>query len=116
MTLYEDIKLLLKKNGVEIKPEEEDLFKMEVDGILEDVRDVTNNDFIKDGEIVYPYLIKKYVADVLEYYQRPEVKRNLKSRSMGTVSYTYNDGVPDYISGVLNRYKRAKFHVFRTLR
>ncbi|PTG01979.1 phage head-tail adapter protein [Staphylococcus chromogenes] len=116
MTLYEEIKLLLKKNGVEIKPEEEDLFKMEVDGILEDVRDVTNNDFIKDGQIVYPYPIKKYVADVLEYYQRPEVKRNLKSRSMGTVSYTYNDGVPDYISGVLNRYKRAKFHVFRTLR
>ncbi|MEO4653938.1 phage head-tail adapter protein, partial [Staphylococcus aureus] len=53
---------------------------------------------------------------VLEYYQRPEVKKNLKSRSMGTVSYTYNDGVPDYISGVLNRYKRAKFHPFKPIR
>ncbi|RZH89903.1 phage head-tail adapter protein, partial [Staphylococcus aureus] len=63
-----------------------------------------------------PYSIKKYVADVLEYYQRPEVKKNLKSRSMGTVSYTYNDGVPDYISEVLNRYKRAKFHPFKSIR
>lgn len=116
MTLYEDIKLLLKKNGVEVKSDEEEIFKMEVDGILEDVRDITNNDFMKDGQVIYPYSIKKYVADVLEYYQRPEVKKNLKSRSMGTVSYTYNDGVPDYISGVLNRYKRAKFHPFKSIR
>ncbi len=96
MTLYEDIKLLLKKNGVEIKPNEEDLFKMEVDGILEDVRDVTNNDFIKDGQIVYPYPIKKYVADVLEYYQRPEVKRNFKRRFS-------------------NAFFNPLFHVFRIL-
>lgn len=45
MTLYEDVKLLLKKNGVEVKSDEEEIFKMEVDGILEDVRDITNNDF-----------------------------------------------------------------------
>ncbi|MDU0318171.1 phage head-tail adapter protein, partial [Staphylococcus epidermidis] len=48
--------------------------------------------------------------------QRPEVRKGLKSRSMGTVSYTYNDGLPDYISDVLNRYKRAKFHVFKPIR
>ncbi len=31
---------------------------MEVDGILEDVRDITNNDFMKDGQVIYPYSIK----------------------------------------------------------
>lgn len=59
MTLYEDVKLLLKKNGVEVKSDEEEIFKMEVDGILEDVRDITNNDFMKDGQVIYPYSIKK---------------------------------------------------------
>ncbi len=34
-----------RKNGVEVKSDEEEIFKMEVDGILEDVRDITNNDF-----------------------------------------------------------------------
>lgn len=58
MTLYEDVKLLLKKNGVEVKSDEEEIFKMEVDGILEDVRDITNNDFMKDGQVIYPYSIK----------------------------------------------------------
>ncbi|ELP42189.1 hypothetical protein SA21282_0202, partial [Staphylococcus aureus subsp. aureus 21282] len=53
MTLYEDVKLLLKKNGVEVKSDEEEIFKMEVDGILEDVRDITNNDFMKDGQVIY---------------------------------------------------------------
>ena len=33
MTLYEEIKLL-KRNGIEIKEDEESLFVMEVDGIL----------------------------------------------------------------------------------
>ena len=56
MTLYEEIKLLLKRNGIEIKEDEESLFVMEVDGL------------------------------------------------------------PDYISDVLNRYKRAKFHVFKPIR
>lgn len=116
MTLYEEIKLLLKRNGVEIKEDDESLFVMEVDGILDDVKHVTNNDFVVDGQTNYPYAIKKYVADVIEYYQRPEVRKGLKSRSMGTVSYTYNDGLPDYISDVLNRYKRAKFHVFKPIR
>lgn len=83
---------------------------MEVDGILDDVKHVTNNDFVVDGQTNYPYAIK-ICCRCIEYYQRPEVRKGLKSRSMGTVSYTYNDGLPDYISDVLNRYKRAKFHV-----
>lgn len=116
MSLYEEIELLLNKNGIEINPDEREVFEMEVDGILEDVRDITNNDFFKDGQVVYPFKIKKYVADVLEYQQRPEVRRNIKSRSMGTVSYTYNDGIPEYITDVLKRYKRAKFHVYKPLR
>ncbi|MGV3043354.1 phage head-tail adapter protein [Staphylococcus rostri] len=116
MSIYTDVELLLKKNGVEISYDEKELFEMEVDGILEDVRNVTNNDFMKDGQVVYPYVIKKYVADVIEYFQRPEVKHNLKARSMGTVSYTYSDGIPEHISNVLNRYKRAKFHAYRPLR
>ncbi|PCF81445.1 phage head-tail adapter protein [Staphylococcus delphini] len=116
MDLYEEIELLLKANGVEIAPDERQLFEMEVDGILEDVRHMTNNDFVKEGKITYPFKVKKYVADVIEYFRRPEVRRNLKSRSMGTVSYTYGDGVPEYISNALNQYKRAKFHVYRPMR
>ncbi len=72
-----------RKNGVEVKSDEEEIFKMEVDGILEDVRDITNNDFMKDGQVIYPYSIKKYVADVLEYYQRPEVKKEFKVKKYG---------------------------------
>lgn len=58
MTLYEEIKLLLKRNGIEIKEDEESLFVMEVDGILDDVKHVTNNDFVVDGQTNYPYAIK----------------------------------------------------------
>ncbi|PCF70800.1 phage head-tail adapter protein [Staphylococcus delphini] len=116
MDVYEEVELYLKANGVEITDDERQLFEMEVDGILEDVKDITNNNFIKDGKVTYPYRVKKYVADVIEYFRRPEVKKNLKSRSMGTVSYTYNDGVPEHISNALNRYKRAKFHVYKPLR
>lgn len=52
MTLYEEIKLLLKRNGIEIKEDEESLFVMEVDGILDDVKHVTNNDFVVDGKLI----------------------------------------------------------------
>ena len=31
---------------------------MEVDGILDDVKHVTNNDFVVDGQTNYPYAIK----------------------------------------------------------
>lgn len=115
MTIYDDVKTLLKGHEIEISPEDEALFFMQVDGILEDVRDYTNNDFIVDEVAVYPYAIKQYVADVLEYRNRPEVKANLKSISMGTVSKTYRDGLPDYIAVPLARYRRARFHVYKPL-
>lgn len=115
MTIYDDVKTLLKGHDITINPEDEALFFMQVDGILEDVRDYTNNDFIVDEVAVYPYAIKQYIADVLEYRNRPEVKANLKSISMGTVSKTYRDGLPDYITAPLARYRRAKFHVYKPL-
>ncbi len=116
MTIYEDVKLLLKGNGITINTEDEALFIMQVDGILEDVHDYTNNKFLVDDVVVYPYAIKQYVADVLEYRNRPEVKANLKARSLGSASYTYRDGLPDYITTPLARYRRAKFHVYKPLR
>ncbi|WP_019166748.1 phage head-tail adapter protein [Staphylococcus delphini] len=116
MNLYEEIELLLKANGVEISSGERQLFEMEVDGVLEEVRHMTNNDFKKEGKVTYPFKVKKYVADVIEYFRRPEVRKNLKSRSMGTVSYTYSDGIPEYISAALNQYKKAKFHVYKPMR
>lgn len=116
MTIYDDVELLLSRNGIDIPEDKKELFFMDVDGILEEVRYTTNNDFLVDGTTVYPYAIKKYVADVLEYFNREEVKNNIKSRSMGTVSYTYRDGLPEHLSSVLARYRKAKFHVYKPIR
>lgn len=116
MTIYDEVELHLTRYGIEIPENERELFLLDVDGILEEVRETTNNDFLVDGIAVYPYTIKKYVADVIEYYRRPEVRNNIKSRSMGTVSYTYRDGLPEHLSSVLARYRRARFHVYRPIR
>lgn len=115
-TIYEEVELYLSRYGVTISDDNKALFYADVDGILEEVRHETNNEFIVNGEVIYPYAIKKYVADVIEYYNRDEVRNNLKSRSMGTVSYSYRDGLPEHLSSVLARYRRAKFHVYKPIR
>lgn len=120
--LYEDVKLLLSKSNITIGDTEDEqrLFIMEVDGILEsfmrDTRRTVEGDFTIDGIVTYPYEIKQFIADMYEYTRRPEVRRNLKHRSMGSVSYTYGDGLPAHLENVLGRYRRARFTAYKPLR
>lgn len=121
--LSTQVQEILKANGIEITNEQLSLFELEVNSLLDAVLYHTSNDFSiyknEEGVIIYPYAVSKFIASVIEYYERPEVKKGLKARSMGTVSYTFkdNDGyIPDYILGILEPFKlrkKAKFHVFK---
>ena len=116
-TLISEVRELLESNGIIIDEAKIELFEKDVLDLLEDVKYQTNNDF--EGYTDYPFAIAKFIAGVIEHNQRADVKGNLKSRSMGTVSYTfkdYEDTYPKHLMSLLDRFivrKKAKFHVFR---
>ena len=116
-TLIAEVRELLEANGIVIDEAKTDLFEKDVLDLLDDVKYQTNNDF--EGYTDYPFAIAKFIAGVIEHNQRADVKGNLKSRSMGTVSYTfkdYEDTYPKHLMSLLDRFmvrKRAKFHVFK---
>lgn len=117
LTLIDEVKSIVTANGLNIDDGNIELFERDVLDILEDVKYLTNNDF--EGYENYPFAIAKFIAGVIEHNERPDVKGNLKARSMGTVSYTYNDyesTYPKHLMSLLDRFivrKKAKFHVFR---
>ncbi|WP_162920113.1 phage head-tail connector protein [Paenisporosarcina cavernae] len=80
--------------------------------IFEDVQIQTNNDFggiLEDGTIRIPGGVKIYMAKVIEMNMQ---KASLKSRSMGSVSYSYNLEVPESVKRLIRPYRRAKFRAF----
>ena len=117
LTLIDEVKSIVTANGLNIDDGNIELFERDVMDILEDVKYLTNNDF--EGYENYPFAIAKFIAGVIEHNQRADVKGNLKSRSMGTVSYTfkdYEDTYPKHLMSLLDRFivrKKARFHVFR---
>ena len=116
-TLISEVRELLESNGIIIDEAKIELFEKDVLDLLEDVKYQTNNDF--EGYTDYPFAIAKFIAGVIEHNQRADVKGNLKSRSMGTVSYTfkdYEDMYPKHLMSLLDRFmvrKKARFHVFK---
>ena len=116
-TLIDDVKSILDAKGIDVPVDSVDIFARDVLDLLDDVKYITNNDF--EGFEAYPFAIAKFIAGVIEHNERPDVKGNLKSRSMGTVSYTYNDydsTYPKHLMSLLDRFivrKKARFHVFK---
>ena len=116
-TLISEVRELLEANGIIIDEAKTDLFEKDVLDLLDDVKYQTNNDF--EGYTDYPFAIAKFIAGVIEHNQRADVKGNLKSRSMGTVSYTfkdYEDTYPKHLMSLLDRFmvrNKARFHVFK---
>lgn len=116
-TLIAEVREILETNNIAIPDNNIPLFEKDVLDILEDVKYITNNDM--EGFENYPFAIAKFIAGVIEHNQRADVKGNLKSRSMGTVSYTfkdYEDTYPKHLMSLLDRFmvrKKARFHVFK---
>lgn len=58
-----------------------------------------------------PANVKLFLAKATQFYSGPT---GLKSRSMGTVSYSFDfSNLPQSITDLLARYRKAKYHVFR---
>lgn len=116
-TLISEVRELLEANGIVIDEAKTELFEKDVLDLLDDVKYQTNNDF--EGFENYPFAIAKFIAGAIEHNQRADVKGNLKSRSMGSVRYTYAEHettYPKHLMSLLDRFmvrKRAKFHVFK---
>lgn len=80
--------------------------------LLESVMTYTNNNFniAADGTLRIPGGVKIYLAKAIE---RNTLQTGLKSRSMGSVSYSYDNGVPDELKAFLAPYKKVRFHASR---
>lgn len=80
--------------------------------LLEAVMAHTNNNFNiqADGTLRIPGGVKIYLAKAIE---RNTMKAGLKSRSMGSVSYSYDTAVPEELKAFLAPYKKVKFHAQR---
>lgn len=80
--------------------------------LLESVMAYTNNNFdiTSEGVMRIPGGVKIYIAKAIE---RNGMQTGLKSRSMGSVSYSYDTSVPDELKGLLAPYKKVRFHASR---
>lgn len=73
----------------------------------------TNNNFggVKaDGSIDIPATVMLFMAKYIDLISKDT---SLKSRSMGTVSYSYHAEVPSTLMSMLRPYKRVRFHAAR---
>lgn len=121
MSLAVDVKEYLATQGRVITDAEMKQFELDVDDWLDTVKYETNNDFSSyidsDGVINYPYAIVKFIGGMILHNEKSVVKDGLKSRSMGTVSYTFKDGdeYPSHLLRLLDRFRnrKARFHVLR---
>lgn len=76
--------------------------------IIEDVKAKCNNQFLDpvSGDESLPGGVKIYISKACQYNMQPS---NLKSRSMGNVSYSFDLEFPTSITKLLSPYKRLKF-------
>ena len=74
---------------------------------LEWVKEETNNSFMVNGEEKIPGPIIQFVAKASEFSM---LKAGLKSRSMGSVSYSFDSELPEGIKKLYKPYKKVKFH------
>lgn len=90
------------------KASNEDYYKSMLPLLLEKV----NEDYTQSFDhINLPANVKLFLAKATQFYSGSP---GLKSRSMGTVSYSFDfSELPETITGLLVRYRKAKYHVFR---
>lgn len=80
--------------------------------LLEAVMAYTNNSFniAADGTLRLPGGVKIYLAKAIE---RNTMQTGLSSRTMGSVSYSYDHSVPNELKDFLKPYRKVKFHASR---
>lgn len=90
------------------KSNDDAYYKVMLPILLESVNEEYNQSFKPDN---LPGAVKLFLAKATQFYAN---NTGLKSRKMGTVSYSYDfSNLPSSISGLLDRYRKAKYHVFR---
>ena len=77
--------------------------------LMESVMAYTNNtfDIQEDGTLRIPGGVKIYLAKAIE---RNTMKTGLKSRSMGSVSYSYDTSISEELKSMLAPYRKVRFH------
>ncbi|CAH0186073.1 phage head-tail connector protein [Peribacillus simplex] len=95
------------KNMLSINTDKHDNYLAEVIPLfIELAKDRCNNTFQMNGVEELPAGVKLYVAKAIEYNMNPS---NLKSRTMGSVSYSYDTDLPSSIVKYLVPYKKVRF-------
>ncbi|WP_416144908.1 phage head-tail connector protein [Planococcus koreensis] len=109
-----DIDEIKSINGISAEvTKHDDYYRTMLPMLLEVVVGHTNNTFggvYPDGSINLPGPVKIYLAKALE---RSLMTTGLKSRSMGSVSYSYDTSVPKELEGFLAPYKKVRFRASR---
>lgn len=104
----DEIKSILGIKGTN----DDDYLNVMVPILAEHASDYCNNSFL-DGTTGLAYLpggVRLFIAKACEHNMQ---QAGLKSRSMGSVSYSYDLDFPDSLHKYLRPYKRLKFHATR---
>lgn len=95
----------------QVKKPNADYYKTMLPILLEKVNEDYNTKFTPDE---LPANIKLFLAKAISFYSG---HAGLKSRRMGSVSYSYDfNEMPTFITDLLRGYRKAKYHVFRPVR
>lgn len=110
----QDVEEIKAINGIPSTEDKHDAYIMTMlPLLLEDAMAQTNNAFggiHDDGTLRLPGGVKIYLAKAIEHSL---LKVGLKSRSMGSVSYSYDLDMPASVTKYLRPYKKVKFHASR---
>lgn len=91
------------------KSNNDEYYKVMLPILLDSVNEEYNQSFKPDN---LPGAVKLFLAKATQFYA---MNTGLKSRKMGTVSYSFDfSNLPTSITDLLNRYRKAKYHVFRS--
>lgn len=75
--------------------------------LVSQAKDYCNNDFLVGDKEVLPAGVQQYVADAIKYDILG--RSNLKSRTMGNVSYSFNTNYPSDVTQHLTPYKKLRW-------
>lgn len=109
----DDVEAIKGIMGISFEDDSKDAYiKTMLPLMIEAVMAETNNTFNiqADGTMRIPGGVKIYLAKAIE---RNTMKTGLKSRSMGSVSYSYDTEIPKELMRLLTPYKKVKFHASR---
>lgn len=80
--------------------------------IFDEVKEYCNNTFGETGSesLALPGGVKLFMAKAIQFNEK---KAGLKSKSMGSVSYSYENDFPESLYKYLGPYRKVRFHVQR---